>query len=80
MEARAVTAGLPALVAEEGLVCRSRAIRVVHLPRSGFKAVGTMGPGDFGFVAGRLTFGQSNQTFSKSRLETNLRHADQSGG
>ena len=82
MEARAVTAGLPALVAEEGLLV-GPGLSVSFTYRgvgSRAQAVGTMGPGDFGFVAGRLTFGQSNQTFSKSRLETNLQHADRPGG
>lgn len=78
MEARAVTAGLPALVAEEGLPV-GPGLSVSFTYRgvgSRAQAVGTIGSGDFGFVAGRLMFGQSNQTFSKSRLETNLRRAD----
>lgn len=83
MEARAVTAGLPAaLVAEEGLLV-GLGLSVSFTYRgvcSRAQALETMGFGDVGFVAGRLMFGQSNQTFSKSRLETNLRHDDRPGG
>jgi len=82
VEARAVTAGLPALVAEEGLLV-GPGLSVSFTYRglgSRAQALGTMGFGDVGLVAGRLIFGQSNQTFSKSRLKTNLRHAHRPGG
>jgi hypothetical protein len=62
MEARAVTAGLPALTGGGG--CRrSSAIRVVHLPWKGlfcrFESTGSRDYGILGLVVGALVLGRS---------------------
>lgn len=74
MEARAVTAGLPALTGGGG--CRrSSAIRVVHLPWRGFsvgsiaQGAGTMGFSDLSW-AHSCSDDLSYQSFSNSRLES----------
>lgn len=80
MEAKAVTAGfpaVPAMAAAEGGCRRSMAIRVVHLrsydPRSGFKSTGSRYYGIRRFRVRRRVVSSSHnllESFSNSRLES----------